>query len=187
MRRSGTLDSDLAWIARKGVTKMKIVILGCGRVGALLANMFDRAGHDVTIIDKNPDAFGRLDPGYDGEKIIGMGMDEEVLQRAGLNSADAFIAVTNGDNTNVMAGQIAQRRFEVPRVIVRLYDPIRAQTYREFGLEVICTSLIGAGVVRDLLLGEPQKRIEDYLEMGQVVREIVPDIEGSAAPTSERS
>jgi len=161
---------------------MRVVILGCGRVGSLLAGMFDRAGHEVVIIDKNADAFWRLDPTYGGEKITGMGMDEEILRRAGLDRAEAFIAVTNGDNTNVMAGQIAQRRFGVPRVIVRLYDPIRAQTYRKFNLETICTSLIGAGVIHDLLMKKPQKKIEEYLEMGEGVKEVFPGLEDKTAP-----
>jgi len=164
---------------------MRLVILGCGRVGSLLASMMSRAGHEVAIIDKNAEAFGRLEPGYGGERITGMGIDEEVLRRAGIERADAFVAVTNGDNTNVMAGQIAHQRFHVPRVIVRLYDPIRAQTYRKFGLETLCTSIIGAGIIHDLLLAVPQKRIEEYLEMAAAVEEVLPHLE-SETPSSPR-
>ena len=102
------------------------------------------------------------------------------MRQAGIESADAFVAVTNGDNTNVMAAQIAQRRFHVPRVIARVYDPIRAQTYRQFGLETICTSIIGTGVIRDLLLGEPQKRLEDYVTMESAVADTLPRLEKSA-------
>jgi trk system potassium uptake protein TrkA len=164
---------------------MRVVILGCGRVGALLANMLDRAGHEVAIIDQNADSFWRLDADYGGEKITGFGLDEEILRIAGSDRAEAFVAVTNGDNTNVMAGQIAQRRFNVPRVIVRLYDPIRAQTYRKFGLETLCTSIIGAGIISDLLLGSPQKRLEEYIKMGPSVKHIFPDLEEEEAPSSK--
>ena len=163
---------------------MQVIIVGCGRVGALLSNMLDRAGHQVTILDKNADSFRRLDPEFRGEKMTGTGMDEDVLKRAGIDRAEAFIAVTNGDNTNVMAGQIAQRRFRVPRVIVRVYDPIRAKTYRQFGLETICSSIIGAGAIHDLLMGKAQRRIEDYLEMGAAVNDIIPDSESESAASA---
>ena len=160
---------------------MRIVILGCGRMGSLLANVMSRAGHSIVIIDKNTDSFRRLEPGYAGEKVTGMGIEEETLRRAGVDNADAFIAVTNGDNTNVMAAQIAQYRFQVPRVIVRVYDPIRAQTYRKFGLETICSSIIGVGVIRDLVLGQPQRPIDEYLAMGAEVDDILPRLEKEGA------
>ncbi|NIM07222.1 MAG: TrkA family potassium uptake protein [Armatimonadetes bacterium] len=164
---------------------MRVVILGCGRVGSLLANTMDKAGNEVTIIDENADSFWRLASDYGGEKVTGIGLDEDVLRVAGLDKADAFVAVTNGDNTNVMAGQIAQRRFKVPRVIVRLYDPIRAQTYRKFGLETICTSIIGAGIINDLLTGTPQRPIEEYIKMGPAVEHVLPVLEDKAASSSE--
>ncbi len=160
---------------------MRIVILGCGRVGSILASALSRAGHEVAIIDKKAEAFSRLEPGYTGERIIGLGIDEETLRRAGIDRAEAFVAVTNGDNTNVMAGQIALHKFRVPRVIARLYDPIRAETYRHFGLEIICSSILGAGAIHDLLLKQPQKRIEDYLEMGSAVQEVLPHLGGKVS------
>lgn len=164
---------------------MRVIIMGCGRMGALLANNLSRAGHAVVIIDKNADSFRRLEPGFAGQKITGLGMNDEVLLRAGIDNADAFVAVTNGDNTNVMAAQIAQRIFKVPRVIVRVYDPIRAQTYRSFGLETVCTSIIGMGVIRDVLLGNPQRRIEEYLEMGPAVEDMLPRTESEDAPSED--
>jgi trk system potassium uptake protein len=153
---------------------MRIVILGCGRMGSLLANTLSRSGHSIVIIDKNVDSFRRLEPGYGGEKLTGLGVEEETLLRAGVDNADAFIAVTNGDNTNLMAAQIAQRRFNVPKVIVRVYDPIRAQTYGKFGMTVVCTSIVGSGLIRDLVMNQPQRPIEEYLAMGPEVDDLLP-------------
>ena len=123
---------------------MKIVILGCGRVGATLATMLDRAGHQVSIIDYSNEAFRRLDPKFGGETFIGNGVDEEILRRAGLEHADAFAAVTNGDNRNIMASQMAKAIFHVKKVVCRIYDPRRHSTYQKLGLESICPTLVGA-------------------------------------------
>lgn len=129
---------------------MHVVILGCGRVGANLANLLDSEGHDVSIIDRNSDQFRRLDPDFRGTAIVGTGIDQEILRRAGIEQADHFIAVTNGDNTNVMAAQVAQRVFHVPRVICRIYDPVREETYRNLGLETYCPTTLGTAMVRQL-------------------------------------
>ncbi len=132
---------------------MKIVILGCGRVGATFAAMMDRAGHQVSVIDFSSDAFQRLDPEFKGETILGNGVDEDVLIRAGIREADAFAAVTNGDNRNIMASQIAKQIFNVKKVVCRIYDPIRERTYNELGLETICPTTIGAQMLSDAILG----------------------------------
>jgi trk system potassium uptake protein TrkA len=132
---------------------VKVVILGCGRVGATLASRLEQAGHSVVIIDASSDAFQRLDPKFKGERIQGNGIDEEVLKRAGIESADAFAAVTNGDNRNIMASQIAREIFRVKKVICRIYDPLREKTYQELGLETICPTIIGANMVFDALTG----------------------------------
>lgn len=126
---------------------MNIIILGCGRVGALLATQLDNAGHAVTIIDSSSDAFQRLDPEFKGAKMTGNGVDEEVLRRARLDKADAFIAVTNGDNRNIMASQIAKEIFSVKKVLCRIYDPLRESTYKELGLETFCPTLVGANLL----------------------------------------
>ncbi|HLX41330.1 MAG TPA: NAD-binding protein, partial [Ktedonobacteraceae bacterium] len=123
---------------------MKIVILGCGRVGSTLAEMMDRAGHTVIIIDASSDSFQRLDANFGGETLLGNGIDEEVLIRAGIKDADAFAAVTNGDNRNIMASQIAKEIFKVKKVVCRIYDPIRQSTYNELGLESISPTVVGA-------------------------------------------
>ena len=130
---------------------MKIVILGCGRVGATLATQMDEAGHTVSVIDSSSDAFQRLSPKFSGEKIVGNGVDEEVLRRAGLEEADAFAAVTNGDNRNIMASQIAKEIFNIKKVVCRIYDPLREQTFKELGLETICPTTVISGLVADSL------------------------------------
>ncbi|MGH2495583.1 MAG: potassium channel family protein [Ktedonobacteraceae bacterium] len=136
---------------------MKIVILGCGRVGATLAGMMGRAGHTVSVIDQSSDAFQRLSPDFQGATFVGNGVDEDVLIRAGIREADAFAAVTNGDNRNIMASQIAKEMFKVKRVVCRIYDPIREETYRELGLETFCPTLIGSQIIFDTLNEKKQK------------------------------
>ncbi len=126
---------------------MKIVILGCGRVGATLATQMDKAGHVVTVIDNNNDAFQRLDAKFTGQKILGNGIDGDVLKHAGIETADAFAAVTNGDNRNIMASQIAKEIFHVKNVVCRIYDPLRQSTYRDLGLETICPTIISSDIL----------------------------------------
>ena len=135
---------------------MHVVILGCGRVGAQLANTLDAEGHDVTIIDRNSDQFRRLESDFGGTAIVGTGIDQDNLRRAGIERADYFVAVTNGDNTNVMAAQIAKAVFEVPHVITRIYDPVREETYRNLGLETYCPTTLGTAKIIDLMgQGQP--------------------------------
>jgi trk system potassium uptake protein len=131
---------------------VKIVILGCGRVGATLANIMDKAGHKVSVIDYSSDSFQRLHPDFSGETIVGNGVDEDVLIRAGIQDADAFAAVTNGDNRNIMASQIAKDIFNVKKVVCRIYDPIRESTYHALGLETFCPTIIGAQMISEALL-----------------------------------
>ncbi len=130
---------------------MKIIILGVGRVGIYLAQTLDAAGHQVTVIDRNRDAFARLGADYGGQMVLGTGIDEDVLKKAGIEKADAFIAVTNGDNTNAMAGQIARHVFKVPHVVARMYDPIREDTYRLLGLDTVCSTVMGAEKIREMV------------------------------------
>jgi trk system potassium uptake protein TrkA len=137
---------------------MKIVIVGCGRVGANLAVLMARdpkQANEVVIIDQNSEAFERLghDPKGRIETVTGDGIDEDVLRRAGLEGADAFIAVTAGDNRNIMAAQIAKHTFQVPKVICRIYDPIRQATYKQLGLDSISPTVLQAKLLRDALMG----------------------------------
>ncbi len=133
---------------------MKIVILGCGRVGSTLATMLDRAGHTISVIDYSSDSFQRLNPDFGGTTIVGNGVDEEVLIRAGIKEADAFAAVTNGDNRNIMASQIVKEIFKVKKVMCRIYDPIREETYHELGLETVSPTKIGAQIFFDSLVAQ---------------------------------
>ena len=123
---------------------MKVIIMGCGRVGAELAAQLDQEGHQVTVLDINPDAFRRLPPDFKGRRVVGNGIDQDVLRRIGVAEADVFIAVTQGDNRNVMAAQIARHIFNVPRVVSRIYDPIREEIYRMLGLRTISPTKVGA-------------------------------------------
>ena len=131
---------------------MNIVIVGCGRVGALLATNLDRKGHDVTIIDQEADAFNRLPTGFKGRTVLGSGIDIDVQQRAGIEHADAFVACSPGDNRNIAASQVAREIFHVPTVVARINDPLRDQIFRDLGLKTVCPTLVGADLVRDALL-----------------------------------
>lgn len=148
---------------------MRVVILGCGRVGSTLAAILTREGHHVSIIDRDQSAFDkaaqRLGPAFCQETVRGIGIDEDVLKQAGIREANAFISVTSGDNTNIVAAQIAQHRFHVPRVLARVYDPIRAEAYREAGVETLCATTIMTGLLHDLVLGRPLRKVQDYFEV----------------------
>ena len=128
---------------------VNIVIVGCGRVGAWLARKFDGEGHRVSIVDMSASAFHRLGEEFGGDMVVGTGLDETVLKRAGVEQADAFVSVTNGDNRNIMCAEMAQVLFKVPRVMARIYDPVRAETYRELGLETLCSTSIAGGIITD--------------------------------------
>lgn len=130
---------------------MRVVIMGAGRTGARLAQSLVEDGQDVTVIDWDHSAFARLPEDFGGRTVFGNAMDQDVLRRAGISSADAFVAATSGDNRNIMAAEIVQQVFAVPKVITRIKDPIRAEIYRERGIEVDCRTTIGAELILDLV------------------------------------
>jgi len=130
---------------------MKVVIMGCGRVGAMLASFLDNDGHDVTMLDINPASFRRLPADFRGKKQVGNGIDQDILARIDLADADAFIATTQGDNRNVMATQMAKHLFGVPRTLCRIYDPIREEIYRGLGLKTISPTVVGATLLKETL------------------------------------
>ena len=132
---------------------MKVVIMGCGRVGAQLAALLDEDGHRVTVLDIEPYSFRRLPAGFKGTALGGDGTDEDSLKKAGIEEADAFVAVTQGDNRNVMAAQIAKHIFDVPKVVCRIYDPLREELYHSLGLETISPTRTGAQLLKDLVVG----------------------------------
>ena len=128
---------------------MKIVIMGCGRVGAQIARLLEQEGHEITVLDTDAYSFRRLPPDFKGTALLGNGMDEEILRRAGIEEADVFVAMTQGDNRNVMAAQIAKHIFNVPRVISRIYDPLRQELYDTLGIEAFSPTTIFAELVKE--------------------------------------
>jgi trk system potassium uptake protein TrkA len=132
---------------------MFTIIKGCGRVGARLANLLADQGHEVVVLDVNSQAFWRLGPEFKGTTMVGNGIDVDVLRRAGIERADAFAATTQGDNRNIMASQIAKHIFNVPKVVTRIYDPIRQDTYAELGLETISPTVLGAAAFLSAIAG----------------------------------
>lgn len=117
---------------------MNALIIGCGRVGSSIALQLQREGWDVTVVDENEDALARLGEHWPGAFIVGQGIDVDVLREAGIEEADAVVAATDGDNSNILIGQVAQKRFDIACVVVRILDPARADFYSERGLRVVC-------------------------------------------------
>jgi trk system potassium uptake protein TrkA len=144
---------------------MRVIILGCGRVGATLARLLVHQGHQVTVIDKDPNSFHRLGDDFPGDLVRGLGIDADVLEEAGIREADAFLAVTSGDNSNVMASQMAKELYTVPRVLCRVYDPIRAHAYHEMGIHTICPTTLGVEVFRRCLFKEDIAEVEATFRM----------------------
>jgi trk system potassium uptake protein TrkA len=128
---------------------VKIVIIGCGRVGASAADLYDRAGHEVIILDSSTAAFDRLPSTFGGTAIRGDGTDEDVLRRAGAEHADVLLSLTEGDNRNVMAAQLAIEALGVHRVIAKINDPLRATAYAELGIATVCRT----GLIVDAMNG----------------------------------
>ena len=130
---------------------MKVVIMGCGRVGARLATLLDIEGHTVTVLDTDSYSFRRLPSDFNGTALVGNGVDQEALKQAGIEGADAFVAATQGDNRNVMAAQIARHIFNVPKVICRIYDPLRRELYNTLGIEALSPTTIFAQMLKEKL------------------------------------
>ena len=130
---------------------MNIVIMGCGHVGAELAKFLDAEGHKVTIVDTDANSFDMLPSDFGGAAFLGDAIDEEMLKKAGISEADAFIAVTRDDDKNAMTAQIAEQIFNVPKVICRMYDPLRAEFFESLGLEAISPILLFVQRVKEKL------------------------------------
>jgi len=116
-----------------------VVIMGCGRVGSTLARSLEERNHTVSVIDSEPDAFRRLGPGFNGDKVTGYGFDQAVLEKAGIRRADAFAAVSSGDNSNIIAARVARETFGIQQVVARIYDPGRAEVYQRLGITTVAT------------------------------------------------
>ncbi len=130
---------------------MHVVIAGCGRVGSDLTVSLSRQGHTVSVIDKNPHAFERLPPGFEGQTLVGIGFDQETLEAAGIKEAGAFIAVTNGDNSNIVSARVAREHYNVAKVVARIYDPRRAEIYRRIGIPTVATVQWASAEIYDQL------------------------------------
>jgi trk system potassium uptake protein TrkA len=123
---------------------MKIIIMGCGRVGSQVSQLLVRQGHEVTVIDHDDNAYARLGQDFKGKIVHGIGFDRNILLEAGVETAEGFVAASASDNANIVAARTARNIFHVPRVVARLYDPIRAEVYQRLGLKTISSSAWGA-------------------------------------------
>ena len=128
---------------------MFVLVVGCGRVGSALAKGLVDDGHDVNVVDQSPEAFTRLGDDFPGQFIRGPALETSVLEAAGIADADAFVAATNGDNTNIVIAQIAKRQFNVPTVIARILDPLRAKWYEEQGLSTVCPTRVAIEMLEE--------------------------------------
>lgn len=130
---------------------MKIIIVGCGRMGSELARILSGKGNNVVIIDADPKAFDLLWPGFNGQKVVGMGFDKDVLEEAGIQTADSVVACTNSDESNALIARLSWQKYQVPRAIARLYDPRKASLYDTLGIQTISTTAWGIRRVTELL------------------------------------
>lgn len=142
--------------------------MGCGRVGSTLARSLEDRNHTVSVIDSDPDAFRRLGPGFNGDRVAGMGFDQEVLEKAGIRRADAFAAVSSGDNSNIIAARVARESFGIQQVVARIYDPGRAEVYQRLGIPTVATVKWTADQVLRRLL--PAGAEPDYRDPSGTIR-----------------
>jgi trk/ktr system potassium uptake protein len=152
---------------------MKIVIMGCGRVGILLTQELCKAGHEVSVIDKHAEAFERLPPGFDAKQIVGLGFDREALEEAGVKEADAFIAVSSGDNSNIVSARVALEHYHVPHVIARIFDPQRAEIYERLNIPTVAPIKWGVKQIMLMLLHD-REEVRETIGGGDLVRLRVP-------------
>lgn len=158
---------------------MYVIIVGCGRVGTELAKLLSGEGHDVVVIDKMPEALKRLGDSFNGLTMVGNGFDLALLKQVGIEKADAFCAVTDGDNTNLISAQVAKKIFSVPKVFARVYDPQRAHIYAALGLDIISGTMLFSAMLRDKII---ESRFSSYLieskDLGVMEIEVKNDLVG---------
>lgn len=165
---------------------MRLIVVGCGRVGARLSVQMSAEGHDVTVVDKAPSSFKRLGREFGGHTVTGIGFDRDVLRVAGIEYADALAAVTNGDNTNFIAATVARDTFRVPQVIARIYDPQREAIYRELGIRTISSTSWAVNTIKRILtstdlytsvqFGSGEVEITEVLISGRLVGRYTRDL-----------
>jgi K+ transport systems, NAD-binding component len=141
---------------------MNVIVAGCGKLGAKLAQMLDLEGHNVTVIDINNDAFKKFKPSFKGKFVEGIAFDKETLLNAGIEKADALASTTDGDNVNIVTALIAKKRFKVPIIMARIYDPIRAEIYKNMGISNISPTLWGANTMKDIICHPDLFRIATF-------------------------
>ena len=157
---------------------MNVIVVGCGRVGSQLGTLLSVDGHNVTVIDKSADAFRRLGSTFNGVTIRGLGFDEDVLEEAGIRECDAFAAVTNLDNTNLMAAEVARKLFGVKHVVARLYNPARERTYQQLDLDYICGTTLVAERLLDKLQSGHGHHVDSFGDVEIVVFKLREDAAG---------
>jgi trk system potassium uptake protein len=148
---------------------MNVVIMGCGRVGAELTVQLAKSGHRVAIVDKRAEAFDRLPPGFEAQKVVGVGYDRDVLEEAGIKEAEAFIAVSNGDNSNILSARVAREYYHVPRVVARIYDPKRAEIYERLDIPTIASVRWAAKQIL-MMMFHPREELKESLAGGEIFR-----------------
>lgn len=157
---------------------MNVIVVGCGRVGSQLATLLSIDGHNVTVIDKDSDSFRRLGTAFNGITIRGLGFDEDVLEEAGIRECDAFAAVTNLDNTNLMAAEVARKIFGVPHVVARLYNPQRERTYQQLDLDYVCGTTLVAESLLDKIKSGHGHHVDSFGDVEIVVFRLREDAAG---------
>ena len=152
---------------------MRVLIMGCGRVGSELSHALGEAGHEVTVIDKQAVAFDKYPPGEHARTIVGLGFDRDVLEEAGIREADAFIAVSSGDNSNIVSARVALEHFHVPKVVARIFDPRRAEIYEQLNIPTVATTTWGVKQIQLMLL-HTTTEVRESLGGGELLRVRVP-------------
>lgn len=147
--------------------------MGCGRVGSQLSLELLSGGHDVSLVDKNPRSFWRYPPGERARTVVGLGFDRDVLEEAGIKEADGFVAVSSGDNSNIVSARVALEHYHVPRVIARIYDPRRAEIYQKLNIPTVATTTWGVKQIQ-LMLFHDRQEIREGLGGGDILRVRVP-------------
>jgi trk system potassium uptake protein TrkA len=148
---------------------MRVIIMGNGRVGSELSIALVADGHDVAVIDKNPEAFYAYPPGDGARQIVGLGFDRDVLEDAGIKDADAFVAVSSGDNSNIVSARVAREYYHVPKVIARIYDSRRAEIYERLNIPTVATTRWGVKQIQ-LMLFHDREEIRETLGGGDLLR-----------------
>jgi len=159
--------------------------MGCGRVGSSLATALEAAGHSVAIIDQSKEAFRRLGSDFKGRTILGVGFDRDTLLEAGIDGADAFAAVSNGDNSNILAARVARENYGVTNVVARIYDPGRAEIYQRLGIPTVATVIWASDqILRRILPGGARSEWRDATGTVQLL-EVHPHLNWYGRPISE--